>query len=140
MKDTTSLHLKVQEMCDCYSTTEPLKEMSELIRDKDTDEAAVKWIALTILHGINNNASEISISSTKEGKVSVIAEYRKTELPSPGYSVGKKAIDAIRRITHLEGEKGKTPLAVGIRGNSIELAVKARQDDTSEKITISFKE
>ncbi len=138
MKDTTSLHLKVQEMCDCYSTTEPLKEMSMLIRGKNTDEAAIKWIALTILHGINNNASEISISSTKDGDVSVTAEYRKTELPSPGYSVGQKAIQTIRKITHLEGKKGKTPLAVGICGNSIELEVKSRQDDNKEKVTIFF--
>ncbi len=138
MKDTTSLHLKVQEMCDCYSTTAPLKEMSELIRENDKDEAAVKWIALTILHGINNNAREISISSTKDGNVSVSAEYHKTELPSPGYSVGQKAIEAIRQITHLEGAKGKTPLAVGIRGNSIELKVKSRHDDDREKITIIF--
>ncbi len=140
MKDTTSLHLKVQEMCDCYSTTAPLKEMSMLIRDENKDEAAIKWIALTILHGINNNAREISISSTKEGNLSVTAEYRKTELPSPGYSVGQKAIEAIRQITHLEGKKGKTPLAVGVRGNSIELDVKSRQDDNREKITIFFQE
>ena len=138
MKDTTSLHLKVQEMCDCYSTTAPLREMSTIIREEDTDEAAIKWIALTILHGINNNAKEISISSTKDGDVRVTAEYRKTELPSPGYSVGQKAIEAIRQITHLEGKKGKTPLAVGIRGNSIELNVKSRHDDNRERITIFF--
>jgi len=28
MRDKQSLHLKVQEMCDCYATTDPLKEMS----------------------------------------------------------------------------------------------------------------
>ena len=138
MKDTTSLHLKVQEMCDCYSTTAPLKEMSKLIREEDADEAAIKWIALTILHGINNNAREVAISTTKDGDVRVTAEYRKTELPSPGYSIGQKAIEAIRQITHLEGEKGKTPLAVGIRGNSIELEVKSRHDDDRERVTIFF--
>lgn len=138
MKDTTSLHLKVQEMCDCYSTTEPLKEMSKLIREEAADEAAIKWIALTILHGINNNAREIAISTTKDGDVRVTAEYRKTELPSPGYSIGQKAIEVIRQITHLEGEKGKTPLAVGIRDNSIELKVKSRHDDNRERVTIFF--
>ena len=30
MKDKRSLHLKVQELCDCFATTDPLKEMSIL--------------------------------------------------------------------------------------------------------------
>ena len=42
MKDTTSLHLKVQELCDCFATTDPLKEMSKLAASTDTDEEALK--------------------------------------------------------------------------------------------------
>jgi hypothetical protein len=46
MKDKRSLHLKVQELCDCYATTDPLKEMSIVKDDEDKDEAGLKWLAL----------------------------------------------------------------------------------------------
>jgi hypothetical protein len=70
-KRSLSLHLKVQEMCDCYATTDPLKEMSDLPKDEDTQESALKWLALAILHGINDNAKKISLTQSK--------------LPSPGH-------------------------------------------------------
>ena len=53
MKDKHSLHLKVQELCDCFATTDPLKEMSLLEKDAEGSGAALKWLALAILHGIN---------------------------------------------------------------------------------------
>jgi hypothetical protein len=37
MKEKRNLHLKVQELCDCYATTDPLKEMSDLGKDKDRE-------------------------------------------------------------------------------------------------------
>jgi hypothetical protein len=46
MKDSGNIHKKIQEMCDCYAATEPLKEMSDLIKDTEVDNAAIKWIAL----------------------------------------------------------------------------------------------
>ncbi|MBW1724728.1 MAG: hypothetical protein JRD87_10540 [Deltaproteobacteria bacterium] len=42
MKDSGSLHLKVQEQCDCFATTDLLKEMSVVKDDADTKEAALK--------------------------------------------------------------------------------------------------
>ena len=42
MKDKHSLHLKVQELCDCFATADPLKEMSLLEKDDDRTEAALK--------------------------------------------------------------------------------------------------
>ena len=84
MKDKGSLHLKVQELCDCFATTDPLKEMSVVKNDADKEEAALKWLALVALHGVNNNAEIISITRSNDEKVKVTAEYRKTDLPSPG--------------------------------------------------------
>jgi hypothetical protein len=140
MKDTESVHKKVQEMCDCYSTTDPLREMSILKNDADKEEAAVKWLALVALHGVNNNAERISIRRSGEGKVTVYAEYRTTELPSPGAKVGQKIFDAIRGLTHIESEKGKTDLALGIRDSSIELRVKLKKKDGGEQVTLRFPE
>jgi len=136
MKDASSIHLKVQELCDCFATTDPLKEMSRMLQETNEDEAGMKWIALAILHGINSNAEEVSISTTKEGKVRVTAEYRKAELPSPGPAIGQKAIKAIRAMTH--SNEGKSTLAIGVRNNSLDLKIKSRNEGGDDKITIVF--
>ena len=138
MKEKRNLHLKVQELCDCYATNDPLKEMSGVKNDADQEEAAVKWLALTALHGVNNNAKEVVITRATDGEVRVTAKYRETELPSPGSEIGSKIIEAVREITHLEGQKGKTPLALGIRNDSIELQVKMKEKEGRQKITIKF--
>jgi hypothetical protein len=138
MKEKRNLHLKVQELCDCYATTDPLKEMSVVNQDRDREEAALKWLALAALHGVNNNAEEITVSRNKAGEVKVLAKYRETELPSPGSEVGQKIMAAVREITHIEGDKGKTPLALGMRNDSLELKVKIKVTGKGEKVSIEF--
>lgn len=138
MKEKRNLHLKVQELCDCYATTDPLREMSVVKDDHDKDEAALKWFALAALHGINANAEKISITRSKEGAVKVKVKYRKSELPSPGPEVGHKIMTAVREITHIEEDKGRTPLSLGIRGNSIDLNLKIKSKEAADTVTIEF--
>ena len=138
MKEKRNIHLKVQEMCDCYATTDPLKEMSEITSESDQEEAAAKWLALAALHGVNNNAKEISISRSKDGKIKVTAKYRESELPSPGSAIGERILNAVREITHIDSGKGKSPLALGIREDSIELKIKMKSKDTGEQVTLTF--
>jgi hypothetical protein len=138
MKEKRNLHLKVQELCDCYATNDPLKEMSEIKGDGDKEEAGLKWLALAALHGINDNAREVSITRSKGGDIKVTAKYRESELPSPGPEIGEKIMDAVREITHIDGAKGKSLLALGIRQDSIELRVKMKTKDKGERVTISF--
>ena len=138
MKEKRNLHLKVQELCDCYATGDPLKEMSVVAQDKDKEEAALKWLALAALHGVNQNAEKIAVRRGKDGKVRVSAVYRETELPSPGPEVAAQIFSAVRGITHIEGDKGKTPLALGIRNDSIELKVKLKVKDGQETVSIAF--
>lgn len=140
MKDKSNLHLKVQELCDCYATTDPLKEMSEIKNDADTDEAALKWLALAALHGVNNNAKKISVSLEENGEITVKAKYRETELPSPGKETGKKIFDTLTQITHIENDEGKTQLALGIRNSSIDLNVKIKTKDNKKEFVIKFAE
>ncbi len=140
MKEKRNLHLKVQELCDCYATTDPLKEMSNVKNDTDKDEAALKWLALAALHGVNNNAKKISISRSADGKVTVKAKYREAELPSPEQEIGKNIIEAVRDITHIEGDKGKMPLSLGIRESSVDLTVKLKSKDGFERVTLKFPE
>ena len=140
MKEKRNLHLKVQELCDCYATTDTKKEMSTLGHDKDSEEAALMWLALAALHGVNHNAEEITISRNKKGDVKVVAKYRETELPSPGSAVGQKIMSAVREITHIEGERGKTILALGMRNDSLELKVKIKVKGDQEEVEIEFPE
>jgi hypothetical protein len=140
MKEKRNIHLKVQELCDCYATNDPLKEMSEIKGDSDQDEAAAKWLALAALHGVNDNAKEVSITRSPDGNVKVTAKYRESELPSPGSEIGEKIMSAVREITHIEGGKGKSPLALGIREDSIELKIKMKSKDEGEKVTLKFPE
>jgi hypothetical protein len=138
MKDTSSSHQKIQSLCDCFATTDPLKEMCEIKNDADTNEAALKWIALAVLHGINNNAEEVAISTSKDGRVRVTAEYRKTELPSPGSIVAEKIIKAIRTVAGIEEAHEKATIAFGVRNTSMDLRIKSRHEGSDDKITIVF--
>jgi hypothetical protein len=140
MKEKRNIHLKVQELCDCYATNDPLKEMSEIKGDSDQEEAAAKWLALAALHGVNDNAKEVSITRSPDGNIRVTAKYREAELPSPGPEIGEKIMSAVREITHIEGAKGKSPLALGIRNDSIELTIKMKSKDEGEKVTLKFPE
>jgi hypothetical protein len=138
MKEKRNLHLKVQELCDCYATNDPLKEMSQIKKDSDKEEAALKWLALAALHGVNDNAEEVAITRSPQGEIRVTAKYREAELPSPGPEIGEKIVGAVREITHIESGKGKIPLALGIRDDSIELEIKMKSKDKGEKVTIKF--
>ncbi|NLI33098.1 MAG: hypothetical protein GX422_10045 [Deltaproteobacteria bacterium] len=138
MKDKRSAHLKVQEFCDCYATTDPLKEMSLVNGETDKEEGALKWIALAVLHGVNANAKSITLSKGRDGQVKVMAKYRKSELPSPSTEVAGKVIEILREITHIEESKGKTPFALGIREGSLDLKVKIEEKDGEETVSIKF--
>ena len=138
MNDSSNKHQKVQEMCDCYATTDPLKEMSKLQHEADAEEASIKWIALAVLHGINNNAEEISINKAKDGSVRVIAEYRKAELPSPDESISQKIIDSFKEILHVDSSQGDSTLAFGFRNGSMDLKVRTREESGDQKVTIKF--
>lgn len=138
MKDKESLHSKMQDLCNCFATTDPLKEMSALKNDSDREEAALKWLALAALHGVNDNAEKITLTRTEDGKVTVTAEYRKTELPSPGSEIAANIIDSMAGITHLEGGEGSSQLALGIRDSSINLSIKMKSEDGRKKLTLKF--
>jgi hypothetical protein len=112
--------------------------MSEIKAESDQDEAAAKWLALAALHGVNDNAKEVTIRRSPDGNIKVTAKYREAELPSPGAEIGEKIMNAVREITHIEGGKGKSPLALGIREDSIELNIKMKSKGEGEKVTIKF--
>lgn len=136
MRDKENLHLKMQELCNCYATTDPLSEMA-----KNTEtglDGALKWLALAALHGVNSNAEKISVKQKDDGTVSVTAEYRETDLPSLDAEMAGHIFEAVRHITHIEDKKGKTTLALGIRDSSMDLKISVKDKDAYQKISIKF--
>lgn len=140
MLDKRTLHMKVQEECDCYATTDPLREMAALKGEKDTEEGALKWIALAVLHGIDRSAKKISLNCRPDGDVTITAKYRERELPSPGGQIGAKVLDVVKGITHIEEKKGKMPVVIGIRDSSIEIKVKLKQGEKEGEVVLEFPE
>jgi hypothetical protein len=137
MKEKRNLHQKVQEMCNCYATTDPLKSMSQMANE-DGEDAAVKWLALAALHGVNANARKITIFQAGDQSVRVVADYRPTDLPAPSKAVAEKVMEAVREITHIEADKGKLPLSLGIRDSSIDIEVKVKSEGGENKISLKF--
>lgn len=138
MKDHDNIHLKIQDLCTCFSGTDPLKEMSSIKTETDLQEAALKWIALAVLHGVNANAEKISLKLGEDGEIRVLAEYRETDLPSPGNAVGQEIFKALRQVTHIEENKGKTSLALGLGDSSLDLTVGIKEKKGKQKIAIKF--
>jgi hypothetical protein len=138
MKKKRNLHLKVQEMCDCYATSDPLRSMSAMANESGGEESAVKWLALAALHGINANAKGINLMFAGDGSVRVVAEYRPTDLPAPGKATAEKIMDVVREITHIEDAKGKLPLSLGIRGGSVDIQIKVKSHGDEGEVKLKF--
>ncbi len=140
MKDFESQHLKVQEQIDCFATTDPLKEMTEIqTNTEDVDEEARKWLALVVIHGINENAKKVTLKK-KENAISVEAKYQKSELPSPGNEVGERILQTVREILHAEEDKEKSLLSLSLGESDVTLKVKIKKKDGEEKIKFKFPE
>ena len=125
-------------MIESHAATDTLKEMSRVGNEKNVDEASVKWLALAAIHGINSNANEISIVKTPDGNIRVVAEYRLTELPSPGSAVGDKIIQDIRYIAQQENGSGSRLLSVDVQEGSVDLQVTAKKVGDEERVSLLF--
>jgi hypothetical protein len=140
MKENRNLHMRVQEMCDCFATTDPLEEMARMAGEKDDlQESAVKWLALAILHGVNSNAEEIVLRRGEDGRVRVKAEYRTADLPVPDQGIAEAVIEAVRSITHIEEDKGKLPVSIGIRDSSVDLEIRIKARGGKQKVNLKFR-
>ncbi len=141
MKDKRSAHLKLQELVDCFVSTDPLAEMTAISgNEPDREEAALKWMALAAIHGVTARAKKISLKKDANGNVTVKAKYRTSPLPSPDAALGHDVVTAVKELIQADGSKGKSDLALGIRDSSIDLKIKFKQEDDGEKCSIVFPE
>ena len=137
MKERGSLHQKVQELCDCFAESDTLAEMTHMQNAPATEENALKWLALAVVHGVGNSLREITLKKDKKG-VHVTGHAPDAALPAPSDETAAAVIDTLRQITHIDAAKGKSPLAFGFRGDSMTLQVKIKNEEKKQKATIQF--
>jgi hypothetical protein len=106
---------------------------------KDREEVALKFLSLTILYGIKESAKKISLSKKgrDEAKLDVEAAG-KYVLPAPRADIADEIFKVMRSITHLESEKGREVLSLGLRNDRLELTVEFASAGGENTLTISF--
>jgi hypothetical protein len=129
-------HLKLQEMCDCYMETEFRKELQHMVGIVgDLEENSIKYLALALMCAVTEKAAKLSLKS-KDGKVTVTvkSEDEKLALPAPSQPMFEKMVAIMRGILHLDEDKGKTALALGLRSGDLELQVKVERRPGKESL------
>ncbi|HYB22037.1 MAG TPA: hypothetical protein VEH09_13965 [Thermodesulfobacteriota bacterium] len=145
IKDERNFHLRLQEFCDCFMETDYKKELEAASKGSsgdpsgDPDELALKFLGLTLLYGANEEARKISLQRSKEGKVSFAVEARGDyQLPPPSAKVADRVISIARSITHIDKDKGKSPLSLGLRSDRMEIKLEFDRKGGGESLSLVF--
>ncbi|ADH84910.1 hypothetical protein [Desulfurivibrio alkaliphilus] len=136
-----NLHLKLQEMCDCYLDTDYAVELARMAAgpESEPEENAVKYLALAIMYGITEKADKLKLKRDKDGSIEAeLKGEQKIKLPAPAGSVWEGMVATIRRILHFDQEGGELPLALGLRAGSLDLKVKLKEKGDKSSLTIAF--
>ncbi len=134
-------HLKLQEMCDCYLETDFSKQLAAMGSSGSTDlmENSFKYLALALLQATTQQAGELSFVKTEDSiAVTVKTADQTIPLPSPAPELIKAITAIIRSITHIDEEKGESPLILGLKNGQLELMVEIEEDKKKEQLVITF--
>jgi len=140
-KLSLNYHLKLQEMCDCYLETDFVPEMQHMSTNppsEDLEEDAIKYLALAIMHAITEQATKLSLKKKGDAITVTVKDEKKEKLPAPTAPVFSKIIELVRTILHIEEDKGKLPLSLGLRNGEVNLMVKVKREDAKESVAFSF--
>ena len=140
-KLSLNYHLKLQEMCDCYLETDFVPEMQHMATNPpsdDLEEDAIKYLALAIMHAITEQAAKLTLKKKGDAITVALKNEEKLTLPSPAAPVFAKIIEIVRAILHIEEDKGKLPLSLGLRNGEVNLMVKVKREDDKESVAFSF--
>lgn len=145
MKDERNYHLRLQEFCDCFMETDYRKELEATSSgasgdpNGDPDELALKFLGLLLLYGANEEAKKISLRRSKEGKVLLSIEARGNyQLPPPGVQLADRVFSIARSITHIDKDRGKSPLSLGLRNDRMEIGLEFDRQEGGESLNLLF--
>jgi len=136
-------HLKLQEMCDCYLETNFAKQLTAMVSSKSTDfmEDGFKYLALALLQATTEKAEKLSFEKYNNSIIVTLrSSARKIELPSPSLEIMDAITGIMRDIIHLEEDKGKSPLILGLKNSQLDLLVRVKKDKKKESLTFNFPE
>jgi hypothetical protein len=139
-KLTMNYHLKLQEMCDCYMETEFSKELEHMARQPiaDPEEEAIKYLALAVMYAITEQAGSLSLKQKGKSVRAMIKTTDTIELPPPPNALFDKIDEIVRAILHLEEDKGKMELSLGLRNGEVNVEVKVKREGDKKSIKIKF--
>lgn len=136
-----NLHLKLMEMCDCYLGTDYAATIQQVADapSADTQEDALRYLALAILLTLTEKARQLSLKRKKD-KITVTIKHdaEKTALRPPTRHVFDRIIAIMRSIIHLDEDKGGLPLILGLKNDQIEVQVKIERTADKETLKVKF--
>ena len=144
MVDANSLQLRLQGYADCFAETDFESELRQIQAKGvggdptgDLTEVALKYLALCILHGINQGASHLTIESegTMNGSCRLIGGHE-VRLPSPPTGLARRMIEILRCIAGMEQDSGTAKIAFGFRNDRFDLDFQATTDRNRQEILI----
>lgn len=134
-------HLRLIEMCDCYLETD-FPAVLQKVADTpsgDTEEDALKYLAVAILYTVTEKASKLSLKRKKDKITATIQTNGDKIALRPPKKALFDAITAITRsILHLEKDKESVPLCLGLKNAQLELQVKFERADDKESLKFKF--
>lgn len=145
IKDDRNYHQRLQEFCDCFMETDYRKELEAASKGisgdpgGDLDELALKFLGLAVLYGANEEAKKISLQRTSEGKILFSIEARGSyQLPPPSARLAGRVFDIGRSIIHLDEDRGKSLLALGLRNDRMEIRLEFDRQAGGENLSLVF--
>ncbi len=146
MRDMRNLHLQLQEYADCFMETDYIKELMDISKKGvggdatgDLTEVALKYLALAILLGVEEEAQQVSITTKGEmdGTCRLIGNSA-ARLPKPPAGLPMEMVKIVRCITDLDADSGSRKLIYGLRTDQLEIDVQVDRLDGAEELTLTL--
>ena len=139
-KISINYHLKLQEMCDCYMETDFLGAMQDMagIETKDSEEDAIKYLALAVMYAITQKAEKLSFRKEGDELKASIKNGSKEKLPVPSAEVLDKVFEIMRTILHIEEDNGGMEFSLGLRSGEVNVMVKVAREGDKQSLKIKF--
>lgn len=145
IKDNRNYHQRLQEFCDCFMETDYRKDLEAASKGvsgdpgDDPDELALKFLGLTLLYGVNEDAKKISLHRSREGKILFSVEARGNyQLPPPNAELADRVFSIARSITHIKKDQGKSSLSLGLRNDRMEMGLEFKREGGGESLSLIF--
>jgi hypothetical protein len=124
---TDGSHLRLQQQIDCQLETKPRFALEtwegagwEEAPGTDTDEAPLKYLSLILLDAIEERAARLTVD--KDAGVTVYGDTTYTLPQAPAHLIAR-GLEILRQITGMEGGQAAGKLALGIRGDGLEVII-----------------